>query len=187
MCAGNAPVSLILATKEKSLEIDAVEIQKIVYDLADKSIKENHFENIIKVHNKNILDFCPNKEYDIIAANPPYFKISETSEKNDNEVKRIARHEITITLEEVIASAKKLLKSNGTFYMVNRVDRFLETTELLKSYNFGIRNVAFIHTKDNTNAEFFIIEAALSKKSDLKVKSINIKNLKTYKNIFEER
>jgi len=187
MCSGNAPVSLILATKEKNLEIDAVEIQEIIYNLADKSIKENHLENIIKVHNRNILDFYPKKEYDIVAANPPYFKISETSEKNDNEVKRIARHEVTITLEQVIASAKRLLKSNGTFYMVNRIDRFLETIEILTSYKFGIRKVAFIYTKNNSNAEFFIIEAALSKKSDLKVTSINIKNLKTYKNIFKER
>ena len=35
---------------------------------------------------------------------------------NNNEIKAIARHEITIDLDEVISSAAKVLKNKGYFY-----------------------------------------------------------------------
>lgn len=184
MCTGNAPIPLILSTKNSTINIDCVEVQAEVFELATKSIKLNFLEDKIKIHNIDIKEYYPNKKYDIVTCNPPYFKSLKTTEKNNNPVKCLARHEILITLEEIIPLAKKFLKENGTFYLVQRVERFLETIDLLQKNSFGIRNVVFINTKKCQNAEIFLIEASLSKKSDLKVKTLDIYNLKTYKNIF---
>ncbi len=186
MCTGNVPIPLILSTIYDNITIDAVEIQAPVYDLANKSIEENNLENKISLFNEDIKTFNPKKQYDVIICNPPYFKISDTSQKNTNDIKRIARHEEKLNLTDAIENARRLLNSNGTFYMVQRTERFLETCRLLEKFNFGIRDTVFVYTKENTNAEFFLIEASLSKKSDIKVKSINIENLKTYKNIFRK-
>jgi len=186
ICTGNVPIPLILSTIYDDIAIDAVEIQKPIYDLAKKSIEKNNLENRISLFNEDIKMFNPKKQYNVILCNPPYFKISETSQKNINDIKRIARHEEKLDLSSAIEHARRLLNSNGTFYMVQRSERFLETCKLLEKFHFGIRDTVFVYTKENTNAEFFLIEASLSKKSDIKVQSINIENLKTYKNIFRK-
>lgn len=187
ICTGSAPIPLILATKSKELKIDAVEIQPQVARLAKKSVAENKLENVINVYNQDIKTFKESNNYDIITCNPPYFKVTDSSLKNANDIKQIARHEISLTLKELILSVDKLIKSNGTFYIVHRVERFIETLNELEKYKFGIRNAIFVYTKNNSPAEFFLLEASKSKKTDLKVKSIYVENLKTYKNIFKER
>lgn len=185
ICTGNAPTPLILSTKQRDITIDAVEIQKEVYELGKKSIEENGLESIIHIFNKDVRKHNL-KKYDVVLANPPYFKVTDTSQKNENKVKSIARHELTLTLENVIDIAKRTLKENGTFYMVHRIERFLDTIDLLERAKFGIRRVVFVHTKSNTKAEIFLIEASNYKKSDMKVYSLNIQGLKTYKDIFKE-
>lgn len=187
MCTGNAPVPLILATKYKDIDIDAVEIQEEIASLAQRSIEENSFQNRIKLYNEDIKEYESTSEYDVILCNPPYFKNTTTSLKNYNNIKMIARHEMELTLDECICNAKRLLKSNGTFYLVHRIDRLLDTCKILDENKLGIRNVAFVFTKDNSCAEFFLIEASKCKKSDIKVRSLNIKDNKTYKDIFKER
>ena len=46
LCTGNAPVPLILSTKTTA-KIIGIEIQKDVYELADKSVKYNKLDNQI--------------------------------------------------------------------------------------------------------------------------------------------
>lgn len=185
MCNGNAPIPLILSTKDDTLKIDAVEIQKEVFDLAKRSIEHDGYKNINLV-NADIKDYRSKLKYDIVICNPPFFKVDEHSILNGNIVKRIARHEVAITLKEVIEIAKKNLNENGKFYIVNRTNRFLETINELQNKRLGIRKICFIYTKDNREAEFFMIESEQNKKDDPKISSINIKGLKTYKNIFKE-
>ena len=185
MCCGNAPIPLILSTKDGSLQIDAVEIQKEVYELAKKSIEEDGFRNI-NLYNCDIKYFYSTKKYDIVICNPPFFKIEEKSVLNDNIIKRIARHEVAITLKEVVEIAKKNLTDNGKFYIVNRVNRFLETINELQKQKLGIRKICFVYTKDNSPAEFFLVESAQNKKDDPNIMSINIRGLKTYKDLFKE-
>ena len=54
---------------------------------------------------------------------------------NDNEVKAIARHEITLNLDELLDSVRKLLKDNGTFAMVHRTERLMDILEVFRKYN----------------------------------------------------
>jgi len=183
MCTGNAPIPLILTSKNKKLQIDAVEIQKEIYQLANKSLKINNTKNI-KLYNNDVKTMNFAKVYDIIICNPPYFKVTEQSHINENQIKRFARHEICINLEEIIECAYNNLNAKGNFYMVHRTDRLLETIELMVAKGFGIRKICFVFTKQKSNAEFFLLEASKYKKSDPKITYLYTGDLKSYKNIF---
>ena len=185
LCTGNAPIPLILTTKNKKIKITAVELQKEIYELASKSISYNKLSNI-EILNCDIKDYNPKEKFDIISCNPPYFKVKNQALMNENEVKRIARHEVKLNLEDVIKKGNTLLKETGTFYIVHRVDRLIETIKLLEKYSLGIRRICFVFTKTKSNAEFFLLEASKYKKDDPKVTYLNISDLKSYKGIFEE-
>ena len=186
IATGNVPIPLILTTKCNKINIDAVELQKEIAELAAKSIEINNLSEKITLYQKNIKDYKTDKKYDIVTCNPPFFKNLNKSQKNENIIKSIARHEIELALEDVIQIASNVLKDNGTLYLVQRIERFLDTIDFLKKYRFGIREIIIVHTRKNKPAEFFLIEASRSKKSDPKIKAIDISNYKTYKNIFKE-
>ena len=185
LCTGNAPIPMILTTKNNTLDITAIEIQKGIYDLAEKSIIENNLSNI-KLINSDAKGYKGDQKFDIVICNPPYFKVDEKSELNESIEKRIARHEVAITLPDIIECAYSNLKETGWFYIVHRSDRLIDVINKLETKKFGIRRITFISTNNDTKCELFLLEASKNKKSDPKITTINVKNLKTYKNIFKE-
>lgn len=185
LCTGNIPVPLILHSKNDNLDITAVEVQKKIYDLALDSLKINNINNGIKVINADILNLDLNTKYDIISCNPPYFNYGDVKVTNDIYEKSKARHEINLTIGDVIKVANKFIKENGTFYIVHRPNRLIDIIRELKKYNFGIRRICFIYTKPKSEAKILLLEASKCKKDDIKIYSENVMNLKTYQNLFK--
>jgi len=111
--------------------------------------------------------------------------VDKNSLLNDNKIKSIARHEVAITLPEIIDIVNKNIKENGSFCIVHKPNRLTETINLLEKNNFGIRKICFIFTGIDKNSEFFLLEATKNMKSDTKITYKNIDNIKDYKNIFK--
>ena len=144
ICSGNCPIPLLLSKKVNS-KIIAVELQKEIYELGKESIEINNLSNQIELLNMDAKELTKKYDtdtFDLITCNPPYFKNNETSKKNSNDIKTIARHEITITLEDIMKLSRKLLKNNGSLVMVHRVERLSEIIELSKKYNGNISLIA---------------------------------------------
>lgn len=168
-CSGNAPIPMILSTKFNK-NIVGVEIQKDIYSLGLKSIEYNKIENI-KFLNMDVKELSNYFDYkfDIITCNPPYFKYNNDSIININSSKAIARHEIMITLEDIISVSSKIINDSGGLYLVHRCDRLVEILDLLKKYNFGLRRLQFVYNSMNSQSCFLLIEAKYKCKDDLKV------------------
>ncbi len=171
LCSGNAPIPLVLSTKTKK-KIIGVELQKEIFTLAKKSIEINHLEDQITILNedvKNLKNIFEGDTFDIITVNPPYFKTSDNSYLNNNEIKTNARHEKSLTLEELIKIVKYLLKNNGSFYMVHRTERLIEIIDLLKSNNLMPKKIQFIYSKKDSSSKLFMIKAVKNGKNGLEV------------------
>ena len=173
LCTGNAPIPLVLSTKTKA-KIYGVEIQKDVYELAKKSVDINNLSKQIEIINddvKNISNKFESDTFDIITCNPPYFKDVDTSKKNDDIHKIIARHEVNLNMDDIAKVVRKLLKNDGKFYLVHRTERFLELTNLLMSYNIMPKRVRFIYPKEDSESNLFMLEAVKNGKVGLKLES----------------
>lgn len=168
---GNAPIPLILSTKTDA-KIIGVEIQKDSYELARKSVLYNHLEDRIDLLNtdmKELRNIYSSDSIDIITCNPPYFKYLETSNLNEDEHKVIARHEKMITLEEIVALARYLLKNNGVFAMVHRTDRLIEIISLFEKYGLEVKKLRFVYPKVSTESNMVLIEGRKNGKVGLKL------------------
>lgn len=170
LCTGNAPVPIILS-ENKKVKIYGFELQKEIYELAVKSIKVNQIDNVVIINDdvKNSQNYFPGNNFDIVTCNPPYFKYTENSIINENEIKSIARHEIKITLEDIIKIAANQLKAKGKFYIVHRSDRLIEIINYLNKYNFGIKKLQFVYSSIDANSSMVLIEAKKACKNDVKV------------------
>lgn len=170
LCTGNAPVPIILS-ENKKVKIYGFELQKEIYELAVKSIKVNQIDNVVIINDdvKNSQNYFPGNNFDIVTCNPPYFKFTENSIINENEIKSIARHEIKITLEDIIKIAANQLKAKGKFYIVHRSERLIEIINYLNKYNFGIKKLQFVYSSIDANSSMVLIEAKKACKNDVKV------------------
>ena len=171
LCTGNAPVPLVLTTKTNA-KIIGVELQKEVFELAKESVEINNLSTQIELINDNINNIVTKYEtdtFDLITCNPPYFKHSEQSITNDNEIKSIARHEIHMELEDVFKISKKLLKNGGSICMVHRTDRLMEIIEKMKKNNIEPKRIQFIYPKINSESKLVLVDGRKNGKVGLKV------------------
>ncbi|MBP1526325.1 MAG: hypothetical protein H9Q66_00110 [Spiroplasma ixodetis] len=88
-----------------------------------------------------------------------FFPLWDKSKVKAQPLKIVARHEVYINLEEIIASASKLLKDKGRLVMINSVERINETLLLLKKYQITPKKLQIVYPKINQAANVFLIEA----------------------------
>lgn len=168
---GNAPIPLFLSLKTKA-KITGIEIQKDVFDIAKRNIEINNLQDQIEIINddiKGIHKKYENSVFDLITCNPPFFKYKETSHVNKNDYKTIARHEILITLEDIIIEAKRLLKTGSNLCMVHRTERIQEIINLLTKHHFAIKRLRFVYPKAGENSNIVLIEASNNGNPGLKL------------------
>lgn len=173
LCTGNAPIPLILSTRTKA-KIIGVEYQSDIYNLAVKSIKINNLESQIDIINddiKKLKKYYDSDYFDLITVNPPYFKNEVNSAKNNDIHKTIARHEISVNLNDVIEIASFLLKNGGRLAMVHRTERFMDVLQKLNESNLRPKRIRFIYPKTNKKSNLFMIECIKNGKSEVIVEN----------------
>lgn len=170
-CSGNGAVALMLSAKTKH-QIVAIEYQERLYDMAYRTVQYNQLEEkVTLIHDdfNNALKYIKADSVDIISCNPPYFIEANHFLEHKNEHHALARHEITITLEEWIKMSSKLLKMGGKLYCIHRPERLTEIFEMMKRYKLEPKVIQFVHPKCNKIANMVLIEAIKYGKSGLKV------------------
>ena len=158
---GNGAIPLFLSERTKA-KITGIEIQKISAELAKRNIELNNLSEQIEIINddmKNWRKYFKIGSQDAVISNPPFFKFHGNEELlNDLDQLTLARHEISITLEEIIETASFLLKDKGYFAMVHRPDRFLEILDTMREYGIVPKKVRFCHSKIDKQAKILLVE-----------------------------
>ncbi|BDU51721.1 tRNA1(Val) (adenine(37)-N6)-methyltransferase [Haliovirga abyssi] len=163
---GNGAVSLLLS-KRTSAKITGIEILKDSYELAKKNININNLENRIEIiHDdmKNWKKHLKEQSQDAVISNPPFFKNSDI---NNLDQLSIARHEIAITLEEIIFISGKLLRNMGYFAIVHRAERFYEILNIMKKNKIEPKRIKFCYTTKNKNSKIVLIEGKKNSKEGI--------------------
>lgn len=161
----NAIIPLIVS-KYTEAKIVGLEIHPQAVTLAQENVKLNHLENQIEIIETDIKDYVKehNQEFDVVICNPPFFKMDGNPKLKEQPQKIQARHEVLITLEEIVASAAKVLKNGGLLTMVHRAERTSELLVLLERYRFTPKRMQYVYSKPNQKAKTLLIDAVLNGK-----------------------
>ena len=133
--AGQGIISLLLSELDIISQIFAVEIQKDIFEILKKNVDINSLDEKIIPVNENIKNI--KSEYDFIFSNPPYKKIN-SGKMPENELEKISKYEILLTLEELILEIKRLLKNYGEFFIIVPNNRLNDVFRYIYSNNMSI-------------------------------------------------
>lgn len=168
LCSGNAAASLYMAAFNKA-HYDDVELQEDMVSKARRSVELNDMQDRITVHQGNVKDagsFLRKDSYDVVVVNPPYFKAPAGHKLNPDRSKAIARHELEINLEEIIAVSAGLLKMKGKMFMVHRPERLGEIINYGFKHDLAVKTVQPFVSRRGQDANLVIVEAVRSGKGD---------------------
>lgn len=115
---GTGLLALMLAQREPSLVLDAIEIETECAAQAGLNFKNSRFSAKITAHEISFREFCKDpasKHYDLIICNPPYF--SESFRAPDPG-RSLARHDDTLSLEDLLEGSVPLLGLKGRISLV---------------------------------------------------------------------
>ena len=167
--AGSGVISLLLAKKKRPRRIVAIEIQPQLADMMERSVELNSLGGVIEVV------CCDLKEAhlhvscaDVVVCNPPYRKVG-SGEMQLSENLAICRHEIKCTLNDVIASAAKVLNNRGSFYLVHQADRIAEIITLCAEHNVAVKEILPVCPKPNTQPNLVLVRGVKAGEKDCKL------------------
>lgn len=153
---GSGVLMIDLAFKTQA-NIFGVEVQENRYLQAVENINLNGLTERLNVDLTDLKEYNPNISFDLIVSNPPFFKVDKDSNLSHNNEDLIARHEVMLTLEDLIKNVSRLLKFKGHFYMIHRPDRLDEIIEYCEKYKLKVKHIRMVHPNINSNANHVLV------------------------------
>lgn len=125
---GNGIIPHLLTIDEPSAHYTGVDIEPSVIALANKSKERNAFsDERLSFFVKDIREreTSWHAKFDHITSNPPFFKITHGKLSPDERIAR-ARHELTLSAEDLFEASYFYLKPRGSLWLVHRSERIDE-------------------------------------------------------------
>jgi len=171
LCTGSGIVPLLLSTRAKGLKQVGMELCAETAERAQRSICLNGLEESIEVvvgDVRQVRQIFPSRRFNLVTVNPPYLPLGqgETSEKG---ARCMARHEVTLTLAEVVRAAAYFLPTGGRLAMVHRACRLVDILTGLRESRLEPKRLRFVHTKFKAAASLVLVEAVRDAKPLLNV------------------
>jgi tRNA1Val (adenine37-N6)-methyltransferase len=153
---GNGTLALMLAQRSSDeAAIDAVEIEEADVLQANENFIQSPWASKIHLYHTAVQHFHPEKKYDLIISNPPYFN---DSQRPPDEKRHKARHTVSLDHEELIHSVLRLLKDKGRFNAVLPFTEGLSFIDLAKGSGLSCTRKYSFKTRPAKPIERWLLE-----------------------------
>jgi tRNA1Val (adenine37-N6)-methyltransferase len=172
--SGAGIVGILIAKKYPKARVDLFELQTGLADLSEKNICLNNLEDrmqALQCDIRTIPALYPGLyEYELAVSNPPFRK-PKSGRINVEEERAIARHELRLSLSELVEAVYGLLKAKGRFCVIYHPCRLSELIDTLKKKNLEPKRLRFVHSTQSSEAKMVLVEAVKGGRTGLKVEN----------------
>ncbi len=168
---GCGVIPLILAFRHASVRLVGVEIQTDLADLARQNVAANGLADRIHIVTKDMRRLTPAEiggPVDVVVANPPYRKLASGRINADTQ-RAIARHELKVDLQQVLQSARRMLKPFGRFFVIYPCLRAVDLIAGMRSAGLEPKALMTIHSGESLPARLVTIMAVKGGRPGLEV------------------
>ena len=158
LCAGSGVVGMhFLALNPHAASLTMFEMQPELSDMSARSAAYNGMRNVRAVCTR-VQDIGAEyaEAFTLALCNPPYERGGFAKEDRK---KAVCRMELTVTLAEVCACARRLLRTGGRFALCNRADRLSEVLYTLKDSGLEPKRIQLARGKADAKPYLVLVEA----------------------------
>jgi len=105
---------------------------------------------------------------DLVVCNPPYRK-AKSGRINPEPQKAIARHEIMASLEDIVQTARFLLRPKGRFALIYPAERLAHLISQLRKFQLEPKRVRVQYPTLSAKAKLVLVEAMLGGRPGLHI------------------
>ena len=164
-------VSLILCYRYPQVSVWAVEIQTALSDLALRNIIENDFQHRVTLLNadlRRLQQHALPESFDWVITNPPYRRVN-SGRINLDKQRAVARHELSVTLEDVLSTASRRLISGGRFLAIYTAERIPEMLAGMRAVGIEPKVQRMVYTRPLINAKRVLVEGIKGARSGITI------------------
>ena len=153
-------IPLILACRHPSVSITGIEIQPRLASIAVENVAANQMAdrvNIVCADMRNADDHLPVGKADIVVCNPPFRKV-DAGRINPDAERAIARHELAVTLKDILAAAKRALRTAGEFAAIYPASRAPDIICAMRKADIEPKLVRTICSRQDEAARLILVK-----------------------------
>ncbi len=158
---GTGAIALLIAAHHETAQVDAVEIQADMAEMAERSVRMNNITERVRVHSMDLRNAAKHLgygKYDQVVCNPPYSK-EGAALASVRENLRLSRHEGDTTIAEICQAAAGLLKTGGRFSVVFPAQRAFEMMTEMKKSNLAPKRIRCVQGTKNHAPRLILIDS----------------------------
>jgi len=146
---GTGVIALMLAQRFPDARIDAVEVDESAAITAERNFKGSPFADRLRLFPVGFADFFgnhPDKKYDLIVSNPPFYI---NSLQSPGVKKNLAKHAGDGFFEGLIEAVASHLTENATCWLVLPIDTAEVVKTLAAKYRLYPQKIIKVHSFKN--------------------------------------
>ncbi len=162
---GNGVIPLIMKGVARDAGIRAhftgLEIQPASAALARQSVAMNGLEDDIDIAEGDIKEAAARfgaASFSLVTCNPPYMA-GGAGLVNESFERMAARHEVLVTLDDVISQGAALLKERGRFGMIHRPHRLTDIIVSMRANRCEVKRLRLVCPKAGKAPTMVLVEA----------------------------
>ena len=143
-----------------------IPVQKEYADLIRRNAELNGLSERLTAICKDIREYIPEKEFELVFTNPPYMKAT-SGRANNLSAKNIARHEICGDISDFMREGARMLKFGGTLAAVYRPDRLTDIICAMRDNSLEPKRLTMVYADTESEPSMVLIEAKKGGKSGM--------------------
>lgn len=164
-------IPILLAYRMPDAKIVGVEIQKELATRARDNVLANRMSDQVSILNLDVRHIGNEHlggPVDRIVSNPPFWGANR-GRINPNSERAVARHEIQLTLRELIQTCRKYLRTGGHFTTIYPCERLTDLFCEMRSGAIEPKWIQCIHSQSDQDAKLVLVRGKMRGNSGLKV------------------
>lgn len=143
---GTGLIALMAAQRNPVATVLGIDIDEQAILQAQENIAESPFADRVRCTLQDVLTFCPQKLFDAILCNPPFF----TEDTLPNDTGRVwARNNSSLPFPQLIKQTATLLSKEGSFSVIIPQEHMQEFVSLCLEEGLYLNRRCLVRTKAN--------------------------------------
>lgn len=155
---GTGLISLMLAQRNVSAKILAIDINESAVKLASENFRNSIFNENLKVELKDFKNFETNENFDLVVCNPPFF------EENASAKDVLARQQVELNFRNLVEKSTEIITKKGILSIILPSEAATDVKSLAEEFNLYLVREINIYGIEGGNLKRNILEFSLVQK-----------------------